>query len=178
MDLVDPEHVAAAGDVGRPMGSSVLRDVRERLAELEGAAPERLVVGVWHSGDGVFVVALAGEMDLANAAELGHALDDMTGPAPCRMVIELSALTFIDSTGIREIVRAHSALSANGGTIVLVAASANVAQVLDLANLAGVAGVKIEASLEAALGLGGEAPKRRRRLDGGERVERRSGCER
>lgn len=59
-----------------------------------------------HSDDAGHRIELAGELDLANAsvleAELERALRDGTGA----VVVDMSALTFIDSTGIALLVAA------------------------------------------------------------------------
>jgi anti-sigma B factor antagonist len=52
-------------------------------------------------------VTIAGELDLASKAELDAAIADAFARAPERIVVDLAATTFIDSTGITALLRAH-----------------------------------------------------------------------
>jgi anti-sigma B factor antagonist len=62
--------------------------------------------------DGERVIAVTGELDLGSAErvqqELGRAQADDEGP----IVLDLSGLTFIDSTGLRVIIEANERLAA------------------------------------------------------------------
>jgi anti-anti-sigma factor len=57
-------------------------------------------------------VTIAGELDLFSKAKLDAAIAEAFGHAPERIVIDLSATTFIDSTGITALLRAHRRASA------------------------------------------------------------------
>jgi anti-sigma B factor antagonist len=57
------------------------------------------------------VVSLRGELDLANAATAEGALNDAIDEAEGRVIVDLSELEFIDSTGIALLV---AALGSNG----------------------------------------------------------------
>ena len=58
--------------------------------------------------DGVAVLALEGELDLATADQLITAVSDvLTGSSPHTLVIDLKAISFCDSAGIRALVFAH-----------------------------------------------------------------------
>jgi anti-sigma B factor antagonist len=52
-------------------------------------------------------VSVIGELDLAVAPELEAAIADAFARAPERLVIDLSETTFIDSSGITALLRAH-----------------------------------------------------------------------
>ena len=67
------------------------------------------VLGVSRKGDAI-VVALIGELDLYNAPALREALLDAAGRAPRRLVVDLSEVTFLDSTALGALVQARSAL--------------------------------------------------------------------
>ena len=58
-----------------------------------------LVVDTGHEGPGQ-VVRLRGELDLATAERLTHALDSVAGSEPGRVAIDLSECEFIDSAGL------------------------------------------------------------------------------
>lgn len=52
-------------------------------------------------------IALDGELDLASAPELERELREAEGGAPARIVIDLSGLGFMDSTGLQALLRAR-----------------------------------------------------------------------
>jgi anti-anti-sigma factor len=61
--------------------------------------------------DSVCTLALAGELDLANAATLAAQLDERSAG---ELVLDMSELEFIDSTGIALLVATHRRLNGNG----------------------------------------------------------------
>lgn len=64
-------------------------------------------------GDGV-AVRLRGELDMATAPRLGAVLDEALDAMPHQVRLDLSELTFLDSTGIRVLVTAcHRAKDQN-----------------------------------------------------------------
>lgn len=80
------------------------------------------------------VVRLAGEADVTTR-ELGDVLGAEAAKRPRLLLVDLSALTFIDSAALHEIVRAHRRLRADGGRLALVSPSPSVARVLQLSAL-------------------------------------------
>ena len=67
--------------------------------------------------DGVAVVAVAGEIDLTNADAMRAALE---GTATLAVVLDLSAVTFLDSSGIRAIDLARRGLFGQERSLVVV----------------------------------------------------------
>jgi anti-sigma B factor antagonist len=65
------------------------------------------------------VVVALGEIDLAGAPRLGDALSDLIERGSRTVVLDLSAVEFLDSRGIRVIVQAHKQLERLGGTLVV-----------------------------------------------------------
>jgi anti-anti-sigma factor len=64
------------------------------------------------STDRATVVVVGGEVDLATAPQLDGSIDlDTTTPI---IVLDLSAVTFMDSTGLRSIIQAHDAAAQKG----------------------------------------------------------------
>lgn len=55
---------------------------------------------------GVRVVRLVGEVDISNADAIGEKLDQMLGDGNERLVVDLTALEFMDSSGIAMLLRA------------------------------------------------------------------------
>ena len=67
------------------------------------------VIGVSENGDAL-VVQLAGELDLYNTPVVREALREAAGRQPKRLVVDLSEVTFIDSTALGAFVEARSQL--------------------------------------------------------------------
>jgi anti-anti-sigma factor len=114
---------------------------------------ELLVIEVTRPSPGLHVIALTGEMDLANSAEFTARITGIVDTDGCRVVIDLSALTFLDSSGINALVLAAKDIEAGGGEVTLAVPTSHIRQVFDIVNLADV--IAIEHSREAALGRAG-----------------------
>ena len=78
---------------------------------------------------------LGGELDIASVAELNEVLDSTREP---QVVIELSALTFVDSSGAAALVRAKQEAESEGRSLVLRAPSKAVNRVCELLGMASV----------------------------------------
>jgi anti-sigma B factor antagonist len=81
------------------------------------------------------VVAFAGELDLSVAESMRSALQPGTDYGGA-VTIDLSKVTFMDSTGIRALLDASKAIG-DRGCIIVHGAHGSVRRVLELANLAG-----------------------------------------
>jgi anti-sigma B factor antagonist len=78
-----------------------------------------------------FVVVVVGELDMATSPELERALEPAS-PAS-RLVIDLTACTFVDSSAIRVLsARAHAS-SAAGGSVAVVAPDSGIRRALGIA---------------------------------------------
>lgn len=78
------------------------------------------------------LVKLAGEADVTGTEALHALLEAETSKAPGLLIIEMSALGFIDSAALQTILRARLALDKQGGRLALVSPSDAVARVLGL----------------------------------------------
>ena len=79
------------------------------------------------------IVALSGELDAATSPGLADALLQTSGST---VVVDLSGLTFMDSSGIGTLVVARNRIMAEGlGQLVLTRPDVNVAKVLDIVGL-------------------------------------------
>ncbi|MEU4876047.1 STAS domain-containing protein [Streptomyces sp. NPDC021608] len=85
--------------------------------------------------DGVRVVRVRGEIDHDVTDVLDRALTCEDGPAPPRMVADLSGVTFMDSSGINVLVAAHQRASDAQGWLRVAGAQAPVARVLHLVGI-------------------------------------------
>jgi anti-anti-sigma factor len=83
------------------------------------------------TGD-VHVVTLRGELDVANAERVQRALEDADASS---VVVDLSALTFIDSSGLTALVHAHNKLTGRGRGFKLVGATGSVQRVFEITGL-------------------------------------------
>ena len=99
---------------------------------------EPLLIQVSQPSDGLYRVALAGEIDLACAPELAQAFAAFSGTTYDRVVVDLSELSFIDSSGIKALIAAAKVIQAEGRVMTLVGAGPNVQRVLDIVNLSAV----------------------------------------
>jgi anti-anti-sigma factor len=93
------------------------------------------------SGDPALVV-VRGEIDLLTAADLGRALREVIARRrPSAIHVDLSAVAFIDSTGIQVLVATRADARAAGIALRVVAASGPVLRVLRLAGVDAVLGI-------------------------------------
>jgi anti-sigma B factor antagonist len=104
--------------------------------------------------DGVFVIAVNGELDLNTAPRLEQRLDEAPADDGAGLLIDLSGCEFIDSTGIGLIVRAWRRLDANAdhdgkGGFALCGLSDQVRRLLDITGLK--SSIRVYADREAAL---------------------------
>jgi len=81
--------------------------------ELQSAPAELLQWSVSSSARET-LVALEGEIDLASADRLNQVLADVVDGRPAKLAIDLAKVTFLDSTGIRELMIAANAAAETG----------------------------------------------------------------
>ena len=84
--------------------------------------------------DGRIVVSLAGELDLYNAHEVRDALLQCCAESPERLVVDLSGVTFIDSTALGVLIEARSKM-ANRRAFVLAAPGLETRRALEISGL-------------------------------------------
>jgi len=70
--------------------------------------------------DGLVRVALRGELDLSSVGKLQEELERIEAEQPAKLVLDLSKLTFLDSTGLRCIVTADERGRAEDRRVVIV----------------------------------------------------------
>ncbi|MGV9233610.1 STAS domain-containing protein [Streptomyces nigra] len=81
------------------------------------------------------VLEVSGDLDYVNAGELRELLPTITlGPGQ-RLVVDLGALEFCDSSGITALIAAHHHAQFAGGQLVLAAVPANTLRVLSIVGL-------------------------------------------
>jgi anti-sigma B factor antagonist len=96
---------------------------------------------------GVVVVRVTGDLDLATAPRFAHAV--VATPTAPHVVIDLTACTFLDSSGVRALVQAVRETTEAGRRVDVVAASAAILRVLEITAVDRM--VSVHPSLEDAL---------------------------
>ena len=98
--------------------------------------------------DGCAVVAVEGEVDLATAPRLREALAAVVAEGHLRVVVDLSATEFLDSTGLGALVTGLKRVRARGGDMKVVCTSPRVCKVFEITSIDKV--VPVCASLDEA----------------------------
>jgi anti-sigma B factor antagonist len=99
----------------------------------ESGARSESVTGV-EKRDGATVVALAGELDLYNANEVREALLACCAEEPPRLVVDLTDVTFIDSTALGVLIEARTRLE-NRRAFLLAAPGMETRRALEISGL-------------------------------------------
>jgi anti-sigma B factor antagonist len=95
---------------------------------------EEMRVEVTREGDTV-VVAPSGEVDLSRSPKLRNALRDAQASRPKRVVIDLSDVEYMDSSGVATLVEAYQVARRNGSKMVLCGLMDRVKSIFEIAKL-------------------------------------------
>jgi anti-sigma B factor antagonist len=104
--------------------------------------------------DGQVVVALRGELDLADAASVAAALVAVAAQTP-EMIVDLAGLEFIDASGVAALALARVQARRAGGDLLLAAPQGQVLRVLAVIHLAEV--FSVHPSVDEAAGSAGRS---------------------
>jgi anti-anti-sigma factor len=85
--------------------------------------------------DDVTVLLLGGELDMSTAPQLSDRVDEALAAGCVRLLVDLSEVTFCDSTGMSAFVRGHYGCVEAGGWLRLAGAHGTVARVLAISGL-------------------------------------------
>ena len=85
--------------------------------------------------EGLVQIALRGELDLSSAAKLQEELRRVEAASPPVLVLDLSKLVFLDSTGLRCLVTADERARADGRRVVIVRGPDPVQRVFSITRL-------------------------------------------
>jgi anti-sigma B factor antagonist len=83
------------------------------------------------------VLGIVGELDAYTAPKLRAALLSLVSTGTTRLVIDLTDLTFVDSTGLNLLVRAGQRVEGLGGSLTLRGATTQTRRLLELTGLDG-----------------------------------------
>ena len=81
------------------------------------------------------VLPLEGEIDLHVSPRVAAALGMMIEKKPTRLVVDLSAVTYIDSSGLAALIEGMQNVDAYGGKFILVGIQDNVKPIFEIARL-------------------------------------------
>lgn len=109
---------------------------------------EEMRVDVTREGDTV-VVAPVGEVDLSRSPRLRSVLREAQASRPKRVVIDLSEVEYMDSSGVATLVEAFQVARRNGSKMVLCGLMDRVRSIFEIARLDTI--FTITANREAAL---------------------------
>jgi anti-sigma B factor antagonist len=82
--------------------------------------------------NGVARISAIGELDMRTVPLLERALEAVDQLKPARVILDFSELSFVDSTGVHAIVRAHIRATEKGGVLVVMNSSESVRKVFQL----------------------------------------------
>jgi anti-anti-sigma factor len=86
--------------------------------------------------EGVILLVLAGEIDLATSGQFRAVVDEAISERTS-LVADVEEVTFMDSTMLRELLRAHRDLDGTGRRFILAAPQPPVRRLLDLTGTSG-----------------------------------------
>jgi anti-sigma B factor antagonist len=85
--------------------------------------------------ESVELLCVAGELDLSNSVELRRRVERALADGRNRLVIDLSGLTHMDSSGMAALIDAHQRTEESGGLLVLVITSEAVRRTVEVRGL-------------------------------------------
>ena len=98
--------------------------------EWDVSAPPAFAIEPLPAPPEVLALRLAGELDVATSQRLREHFD--AAIEPLAIVLDLADVVFMDSSALRELLRAQGLLRERGGVVVLAAAQAAVRRLLEL----------------------------------------------
>jgi anti-anti-sigma factor len=118
--------------------------------------PDAYVMDVRELPGGILVLALEGEFDLAAVPALQEQLEAMRERAERGVVLDFSEVTFVDSSGLRELLRARNTFRDAGKGFALAAPRPPVIRLLELTGAT--KALVATPTVERAITLLGEQP--------------------
>lgn len=99
-------------------------------------APRTALLDLTVEAGSTSTISLVGELDPATAPQLDREIQRLLDDGLTeRVVLDLSGLTFLDSSGLRAFVTARESLTSRGGELALRGPSANTLRLLDITGL-------------------------------------------
>jgi anti-anti-sigma factor len=134
----------------------------ERVERSSGAAPplqstaaSPLGVDVEHPSDGVALLAVRGELDLGTIPRFEGRLFEELHAHPV-VVVDLSGLSFIDSSGIGLLIKAHQSKNGAAGFHTVISRGSQIERVFTIAGIDRALSVFVDRGEAIAAASGGE----------------------
>jgi anti-sigma B factor antagonist len=123
---------------------------KDALTQLERVAVEIEPAKPYFSADlvhlnGNAVIVLVGDLDMATVVDLERVLEPLVEAGPAELILDFSALTFIDSSGLAVLVTAHNRLTSEGRRLTVRSPRPNATRVLQITGLTDVLHVDVGA---------------------------------
>lgn len=93
---------------------------------------ELVTVGCDFAGGDCAVLTVSGELDTSSSPVLGQALDEALAAGSATVVVDMRAVTFIDSSGLTTLIHAYKAVRARHGSLTVREPSRVVTKLLTL----------------------------------------------
>jgi anti-sigma B factor antagonist len=87
--------------------------------------------------DDIRLISLDGELDLSSSRRLAASLSEAVGDSTRRPLVDLTAVTFVDSTALGALVRASRQLRRQGRSLSLAVAQGPVTEILEMSGTHG-----------------------------------------
>jgi anti-sigma B factor antagonist len=113
----------------------------ELIPALAAAEPFQIRVRVT---SGRCEMVLSGELDVSTAPLLRHRMAEVTGELETELVLDISGLTFIDSTGLSLLVSEHKKLKAQGAELVVRSPTRMAIRLFELSGLDPILSIRAE----------------------------------
>lgn len=85
--------------------------------------------------DDVGLVAVSGELDYFTAPQLEAAIQSASNGQGPKLIVDLSAISFIDSTALGVVLKHVTRLAARGGSLIVVSNDPRIARLLEITGL-------------------------------------------
>lgn len=99
--------------------------------------------------EGCYLVVLSGPVSFSNNQALQAALDNVLAAEPGRLYVDMSAVSFCNSQGFGDLLRAYTRVKRTGGVFGLIAPTPEIRKVLDITKFASI--IEVFPDREAAL---------------------------
>jgi anti-sigma B factor antagonist len=115
--------------------ATIVREVWPKMTH------DELSIDLKNDNEGTLVFKLRGSLDLATAPTVRAALSEATETGSKSLIVDLSQLEFLDSTGLGVLIGAHRRTAERGGTFRLIATEGPISRLLNITGLIAVFGV-------------------------------------
>lgn len=99
---------------------------------LERSAPATFTIEAFDAPAGIVALRLEGELDVSTGADVRERVDRALEDGATGLLLDVEEVTFMDSSMLREFLRAQGELRARGGAVVLVAPRPAIRRLLEL----------------------------------------------